>query len=130
MTAAFDFAEYIALADFLVRASSTASPGPREAMERTAVSRAYYGAFVLARNHLRDGAGVALPGGAAVHRFVARYFREADSADAQQIGGHLDRLRMLRNEVDYSDELSTLQDAVPDSLRRSGALVDCLERLG
>ena len=44
----FNWTDFLTLADALVRAPN--SPGPEEASLRSAISRAYYAAFHVARN--------------------------------------------------------------------------------
>src|SRR4028119_1498828 len=49
----FDWSEYLNLAQELAATNSDCS-GNREAKLRSAISRAYYSTFCLARNYLRD----------------------------------------------------------------------------
>jgi len=98
---AFDWSGYVQLALFLQeRADSAADP---EGFLRSAISRAYYGAFCYARNYARDWLG-----------FEPRY----DGDDHGRLREHLKRrrrrgvsdklhrLREWRNACDYQDELA------------------------
>lgn len=72
-----------------------------EALLRTAVSRAYYGAFCLVRNHARDQLGFEPRNDADDHGRLRAHLR----GKRRQIAQRLDRLRQWRNESDYADQL-------------------------
>jgi uncharacterized protein (UPF0332 family) len=90
-----DGSDYIRLAGKLA-----ASPSADEASYRTAISRAYYGAFHLARDFLVD-LGFIPMGNANVHAFVRRYLHASNSPDAVTAADDLGDLQTLRNLADY-----------------------------
>lgn len=96
-------------ADFLSLAIRL-SVSQREADLRTAVSRAYYGAFHLARNLLLD-CGVPLSGKdlyrVEVHQKLRYCFGESGNDEAVLIGKKLGSLRDRRNEADYDLDSAT-----------------------
>lgn len=55
----FNWGDYLSLANALLTKPNT--PGPEEAAYRSAVSRAYYAAFCIARNYARDEENLSLP---------------------------------------------------------------------
>lgn len=67
--------------------------GTDEASYRSAVSRAYYGVFLIAREHLR----VRAKRGENIHGKVVQELRMRDNT----IGNQLDKMRKLRNQADY-----------------------------
>lgn len=73
----------------------------REASLRTSISRAYYGAFCLARNHLA-ATGVRIPK-TDVHTFVRNAHRRSGN---KVIATQLRRLRRRRNDADYRDTMT------------------------
>ena len=77
----------------------------QEAELRTAVSRAYYGAFHVAREALED-CGICFPGkelfGADIHRKVRFCCASAGDMDASMAANKLDILRGERNYADYN----------------------------
>ncbi len=76
--------------------------GPGEAEWRSAVSRAYYAVFHVARRLFTD-LGFTVPRADRAHQYVV--FRLGNSGDAavEQAGRDLETLRRLRNRADYDD---------------------------
>lgn len=95
----FDWKAFIDVARSLQEQAGS-EPDP-EALLRTAVSRAYYGAFCFVRNHARDQLGFQPKNDANDHGRLRAHLR----GKRQQISQKLDRLRQWRNESDYSDQL-------------------------
>ena len=90
-----DGTAFIALAGKLA-----AAPNGEEASYRTAVSRAYYGAFHAARLFLIE-LGFKPVSNANVHAFVRHYLAGANHADACLAAGQLADLQAARNRADY-----------------------------
>lgn len=92
--------DFIALA---IRLSNSRN----EADLRSAVSRAYYGAFHMARQFLAD-CGLRFPAkdiyGAEIHNKVRYCLSESGSSDALVVGHKLRTLRSQRNRADYDLE--------------------------
>ena len=86
---------FIALSGRLV-ASKSAS----EASDRTAVSRAYYGSFHVARAFLSE-LGFAPLRNANVHAFVCKCLYESGHPDARIAARELGDLQSARNRADY-----------------------------
>lgn len=95
----FDWKAFIELARSLQHQAAGASDA--EALLRTAVSRAYYGAFCFVRNHARDQLGFSPRNDADDHGRLRAHLR----GKRRQIAQRLDRLRQWRNESDYADQL-------------------------
>jgi hypothetical protein len=95
----FDWRAFIEVARSLPR--RTAGETDPEALLRTAVSRAYYGAFCFVRNHARDRLGFEPRHDADDHGRLRAHLR----GKRRQISQKLDRLRQWRNESDYADQL-------------------------
>jgi uncharacterized protein (UPF0332 family) len=74
--------------------------GTTEAHYRSAVSRAYYGAFHAARRLLAD-IGVFLPKGELVHTKVTYCLQDCGEPTAAECGVSLESLRTERNRADY-----------------------------
>lgn len=72
---------------------------------RTAVSRAYYGAFHNTRDLIRD-AGIQLPSSEQVHRRILQMLSNAGHPSTREAGKLLDNLKAARNMADY-DLVST-----------------------
>jgi uncharacterized protein (UPF0332 family) len=91
--------------DFLVLATRLAT-GTTEADWRTAVSRAYYATFHIAR-HLFADWHFAVPRADRAHQYLV--FRLSNSGEpvVEQAGRDLETLRRLRNRADY-DEVPAL----------------------
>lgn len=117
--------EFISLA---IRLSSS----KREADLRSAVSRAYYGAFHVACELLED-CGIQLSErdlyGADVHRKVRFCLRESDNDAAGKAAEKLGSLRGERNEADYDLKSRTFDSAsVAFQLRLTHEIVDAIDQ--
>jgi uncharacterized protein (UPF0332 family) len=120
-----DGSDFIELAGRLV-ANATIS----EASYRSAVSRAYYGAFHVSGAFLSE-LGVAPVRNANVHAFVRNYLYESGHSEARVAARELGDLQTARNRADYrlddfeagSREFAMLN--VERALRVLSALVEC-----
>ncbi len=86
--------------DFLDVAAEWAT-GAREAEWRSAVSRAYYAAFHVARQLLVQS-GFAIPDGPTGHAAVWLRLANAGHPDIVAVGNGLNSLRGFRNQADYN----------------------------
>src|SRR3954468_7630567 len=80
------------------------SAGSREGEWRSAVSRAYYAAFHVARS-LFLHCGFSVPPGDQAHGYQMVRLANAGHPDVQRVGNNLNDLRRVRNQADY--DLST-----------------------
>lgn len=85
--------------DFLTLAIKLSS-AIGDAERRSAVSRAYYGAFHWGRGFV-DSCGVALSKDAQAHKEIAHCLQHSQDPDVVAAGGKLDSLRSERNAADY-----------------------------
>lgn len=85
--------EFISVATRLLASS-------REGDLRTAVSRAYYGAFHLARDFVLN-CGVVIPSGPEAHKSVRWCLANSGDAELGQCAAWLESLRSARNKADY-----------------------------
>lgn len=119
----FDWSQYLVLAEAL------ATQPDNEAALRSAVSRAYYAAFCSAREYLLNtnmlfGRRPRRP--RLSHRAVWHtYQRDVD----RRIGMDGNRLRELRNLVDYEDVVPDLENAVRSALSTSRRILASLDEL-
>ncbi|MEG5061002.1 HEPN domain-containing protein [Microcoleus sp. A2-C5] len=125
----FDWSEYLNLAQEL--AAST-----EEAKLRSAISRAYYSVFCLARNYLRDiEQDPRLSRNKTYdindHQYVAEEFiyNRSKSQKITEIGRNLTRLRKIRNQADYEDTIFQLQKEVVRSLSLAPHIISALREL-
>lgn len=112
-TSEFEWSRYIKLAQNLdMQAGDVEDPQDQEALFRAAISRAYYGAFCLARNRLKVEANVVakcLRGhrSDAVclgdHGCVANYYGMSPDSTWQMIGQNLRNMMSNRKMADYED---------------------------
>lgn len=86
-----------------------------EAELRTAVSRAYYGAFHVAKE-LLEQCGIGLPRGVSPHDKVCFCLSNSADEDARRAGDKLNNLRRIRNDADY--ELAADQFASQRNVQR------------
>ena len=89
----FDWKDYVYLAEELLNR-------PEEAYLRSAISRAYYGVFCIARN--RKGCKEFTR--ANVHWEVINKYKNSSDRNERNIGRILDNLRRSRNDADYNED--------------------------
>lgn len=104
---AFSPSEFIELANALCQSPQAATS---ESTNRTVVSRSYYGAFLIAREH----SGKAQKG-PAIHQEVIDHF--LNSNIMRSVGNRLSDLRRMRNEADYDLKKKTSAHDAKRSLR-------------
>jgi uncharacterized protein (UPF0332 family) len=96
----FNWSEYLTLAREFTGKATVSSP---EAKFRSAISRAYFGAFCSTRNHLiRQGHKI--PKKPEAHMVVQQILINKRDLVCKQIQSNLNRLRIDRNDADYMDQ--------------------------
>ncbi len=120
----FEWSEYYNLAKELADTNSVSSGdlanNPKlqtsEAKLRSSISRAYYGAFCIARNYLRDVLCDSTLSGSKrfdvnEHQYVSDKFIKDEKTNKKivRVGSNLNRLRGLRNKADYEDIYNTVK---------------------
>ena len=130
----FDWSEYLNLAQELAATNSDSS-GNREAKLRSAISRAYYSTFCLARNYLRDIEKdprlFRKNRDIKEHQYVAEEFiyHPTKKKNMVKIGENLSRLRELRNKADYEDTMFNLQREARNALVLAENIISALSNL-
>ena len=99
MIVAFDWSEYLVLAKALAGEDVTPTS---EAAARSAVSRAYYAAFCHARNWACNRDRFRPNRDRDVHLDLRFHLKGGNNT---KVASWLDRLRQLRNQCDYDDEI-------------------------
>ncbi|MEG4303118.1 DNA-binding protein [Microcoleus sp. D3_18a_C4] len=129
-----DWSEYLNLAQELAATNSESSPN-REAKLRSAISRAYYSTFCLARNYLRDIEKdprlFRKNRDINEHQYVAEEFiyHPTKKKNLVKIGENLSRLRELRNKADYEDTMFNLQREARNALVLGENIISGLNEL-
>ncbi|MEG4504299.1 HEPN domain-containing protein [Microcoleus sp. F6_B4] len=130
----FDWSEYLNLAQELAATNSDSSAN-REAKLRSAISRAYYSTFCLARNYLRDIEKdprlFRKNRDINEHQYVAEEFiyHPTKMKNMVKIGENLSRLRELRNKADYEDTMFNLQREARNALVLAQNIISALSKL-
>jgi uncharacterized protein (UPF0332 family) len=122
----FSWRDYYILAGQLKQ--QAADSPQQEAYLRSAISRAYYASFCLARNYLRDSLGRKSTGTLDDHEFVKNQFRNLPGQDNQAIAENLRRLRAYRNQADYDDELPSIKNTALMAMNMAGKVIETLEK--
>lgn len=122
----FNWLEYLELAKALY--TSPSNPGPEEACLRTAISRAYYAVFNIARayaysDHLQVGEGTGS------HQAVIEHFKSSADSNKRRIGISLERLRTSRNKADYDRVLNNSLREAEKTIRGTEKLIKQLSNL-
>ena len=130
----FEWSEYLNLAQELAATNSDSSAN-REAKLRSAISRAYYSTFCLARNYLRDIEKdprlFRKNRDINEHQYVAKEFIDHPTKNKNmvKIGENLSRLREFRNKADYEDTMFNLQREARNALMLAENIISALSNL-
>jgi len=131
----FDWSEYFNLAQELAATNSDSSAN-RDAKLRSAISRAYYSTFCLARNYLRDIEKdprlFRKNRDINEHQYVAEEFiyHRSKNKNMVKIGENLSSLRELRNKADYEDTIfNNLQKEASYALMLAENIISALSKL-
>lgn len=93
---------------------------PSAAELRSALSRAYYAAFLVARETLRAACGQHFPTTKDAHELVYIMLRSSDNDSLKKAASALNQLRRARNAADY--------DLAPNDAERPNYVQDCLHK--
>lgn len=121
----FNWSEYLDVARELASVATT----NKEARLRSAISRAYYAAFINARNYLRDKEGLLIPRTSDAHRYVSVQFEHSPDIVRQSLGENLLRLRNFRRQADYVDTFPGLNGITQTALKLSEETISILNSL-
>lgn len=108
---AFDWNEYLGLARARV-SQANLSHFP-EAVQRTAVSRAYYAAFCTACNYAETRSGFRRTGGPQDHRSLREHLKKLGRV---QLASRLKQLRSCRNICDDQNDAPNIQHCVQSAM--------------
>jgi uncharacterized protein (UPF0332 family) len=111
--------EFLDVADDLIA-------GSREADWRSAVSRAYYAAFHVARDLLLQ-CGFDVPRGDQAHIYLSRRLANSGHPDVENAGNDLNFLRALRNRADYDLDVPLLHATASGQVLAAETIIQLLE---
>ena len=114
-----DFRDYLKLA-------ATLAAGPAEADWRSAISRAYYAAFHVARE-LLISLGFRVPRADRAHSYMWLRIANAGAADVTLAGNRLNALRGLRNLADYDSTASMSQASAVNEVKNAKDIIQALD---
>lgn len=100
--------------------------GNREAEWRSAVSRAYYAAFHVARQLLTQ-CGFTVPRADQAHAYLWLRLSNAEHADVHSVGTRLNDLRKARNRADYELERSVDETTAIEKVQSADDIVELLD---
>jgi hypothetical protein len=115
----FDWKEFLELSRDL--RGQSGSGYSCEAAERTAVSRAYYGAFCHARNFAATNLSFIPSYNHKDHVALPNYFKRIGHMD---IADNLLELRLWRNQCDYDDFIVSLEQIVQEAIDRAQEVIN------
>ncbi len=118
----FDWSQYLHLARELAEETTD------ETKMRSAISRAYYAAFIKARNYLQEREGLTIPTQNS-HQYVINQFKDSQEKVCEKIGNRLKRLRNRRNQADYDNTFPDLADRTKESLTLGRRIISGLGNL-
>jgi uncharacterized protein (UPF0332 family) len=111
--------------DFLSLASRLPA-GATEADWRTAVSRAYYAAFHVARRLFADWSFI-VPRADRAHQYVVFRLSNSGESAVEQAGRDLETLRRLRNRADYDETPVLTQSQAAAAVQLADGIIQVLD---
>lgn len=115
---------FVDLAGMLKQLAETASAEHTEALFRTVISRAYYGAFGHARKYAEAKRGFKPRGEADDHKELARLF----TGKFGQVANRLTELRQMRNKADYEENPPVQWEIASEvALRYAKKIIEALQ---
>jgi len=111
--------------DFLVLAARLAG-GAAEADWRTAVSRAYYAAFHVARTLLSD-LRFTVPRADRAHQYLVFRLGNSGEPAVEQAGRDLETLRRVRNRADYDEAPAFTQPQASAAVHVADGIIQALD---
>jgi uncharacterized protein (UPF0332 family) len=116
----FDWTSYLHLAEELAQRSE-------EAAHRSAISRAYYAAFHVAKERAESvGLGIADTDGRGSHVACWTSYKNSAQRRDRQLGARGDELRVIRNRADYEDEFPGASERASQAVEEARRLINGL----
>jgi uncharacterized protein (UPF0332 family) len=122
----FDWKLYVQLAEELI--DFYRSEALKEACSCSAISRAYYGVFCIARNFLKSKGKTIPP--IDTHKFVREQFKRSSDIIERKIGENLARLWKERKDSDYEDTADINRERAKTACELAKRLLQELKRIG
>jgi uncharacterized protein (UPF0332 family) len=115
----FDWNQYLLLAEklFYLRKNEEFL-GLKDACLRSAISRAYYAVFCVARNYLIDKKGIEIPK-QDTHKFVREIFIESAIREEKIVGESIKQLWGKRKMADYEGSLTVTEGETEFCLKKA-----------
>jgi len=123
----FNWAQLCDLAQELA-GQTPVTPAGQEARLRCAISRAYYAAFITARNHARDRLGQTFALNKA-HSSLPDVLMASTDDTLKKVGSDLVRLRSARDKADYDDAIDKLESLASVGILLSRQILSGLSSL-
>lgn len=120
-TEPFDWSEFQKLADELAKR-------PEESCLRTAIGRAYYYVFHLARKRI-EANGFFIIRGADTHKQVWEKYNSSLEFDCKKLGEIANRLKEKRQRADYEEHYARIGDDLPAVLAEARDFAARIARL-
>jgi uncharacterized protein (UPF0332 family) len=127
----FKWEEFLHVARDLAQSAATQNSAPkREAMHRSAVSRAYYASFGTALQWLQTNfPNHPLPAHGEIHQSVIDFFGFSNDETFVEIAKLMRRLRQRRNEADYKSQLNGLEQMAQNAIFDANRVLNALSGL-
>ncbi|MBD3233215.1 MAG: hypothetical protein GF315_05780 [candidate division Zixibacteria bacterium] len=126
----FNCRDFFEIANYLLQ-NDTAGSHLDAARYRTVIGRAYYAAFLRARDYMSDFCNVDFDKDrTSLHNRVARYLQTSSDSKIRFAGVKLDSLRRGRSKADYSrDMIVNIKRVAESAISNSRQIIKELEKL-
>ncbi len=126
----FNWEEFLEVARDLAADAAQTSPQKRAAMNRSAISRAYYAVFGTALSFLQTNyPSHPLPAHGEIHQSVIDFFGFSNDETFVEIVKLMRRLRQRRNEADYKSQVAGLDNMAQNSIFDANRVLNALSGL-
>jgi uncharacterized protein (UPF0332 family) len=123
----FNWNQYFELAQALA-GDGDANPS-EEAKKRSAISRAYYSVLIQAREKASERSGENYPTDGGTHGWTIHKYKNDDSPNTKGIGAKIERLKELRERVDYDNQVQNLDKEVRGAIQQASLLLHKIQNL-
>jgi uncharacterized protein (UPF0332 family) len=124
---AFNWEEFLAVSEILTNLDQIPY---LEGRQRSAISRAYYAAYCMARDYvIAKNAHQHQLTGLSAHKVVHEFFLHRSDKISKSIGNDLDTMFSLRKLADYEGEMNQLESRVKFCIQRARLVIRQIKTL-
>lgn len=122
----YSWDSYLSIAQSLSKLAHGKIGDRAEALKRTAISRAYYSSFHIAKKYAEAVNYVQPTSGGDTHKALSNWFSNSPDNNLKQIGADLFNLKRNRRKADYDDSFTDLDKKVLETVEGAEEIIRLL----